>query len=108
MITQAPTPPVELHSRPVAPLFIGPGNCEHLIGHRPRWVRKQAERLGVPVLRPAGSRKWLIDAIAFKAALEREGIAPKPSEAAAAEPSDEQVHAAMRDQVGLRRAGSRP
>jgi len=99
---------IELTSQPAAPVFLGPANCEQLVGHRARWVRQQAERLGVPVMRPAGSRKWLIDAAAFKAALEREGLALKPAEPVEPEPGSEDELAAMRSKLGLRRAGGRP
>lgn len=90
---------------PVAPLYIGPGNCELLIGHKPRWTKRTAIKLGVAVLTVPGSRKWLIPASLFAAALEREGVSTSAPTAAAIEEGSEDELAAMRERLSMRRAG---
>lgn len=92
-------------SSPVVPLYIGPANCEQVVGHKPRWVRETAEKLGVPIHRPPGSRKWLIPAAAFMSALEKAGLLQEPQQPTVPEPGSAEELAAMRAHLGLRLIG---
>lgn len=90
---------------PVAPLYIAPGNCEQLIGHKPRWVKETAVKLGVPILRPPDSRKWLINAAQFMAAIERAGLVREPEVPHVPEPGSAEELEQMRASLGLRLVG---
>jgi hypothetical protein len=81
------------------PRYIGPRNCEAVIGHAWRWVRDHAKAWGVPILRV--DAKSLIDAEAFAAALEAHAVVDTSPEAEARRDAHELE--AMRERV--RRAG---
>lgn len=80
-----------MRAEPVAPIYIGPRNAEHVIGQSWRWCRDTARRLGVPVLRVGG--KPLIRAVQFAMALERA--------AELVELTPEQERQAMLDALGM-------
>jgi hypothetical protein len=65
---------------PVAPLFVGPANAQHIVGQPWRWTRDFARRAGVAILRVGG--KPLIRASELAAALEREAAIPPSAEVA--------------------------
>jgi hypothetical protein len=54
---------------PVAPVFVGPANVEHVVGWTWRYVRDLARAHGVPILCPAG--KPLIRLADLETAIER-------------------------------------
>ena len=84
----------------IAPLAIGPRNCEQMVGHPWRWLRDHADELGVEVIKIDG--KSCILAAPLLAALEMRATA-----APDAQPTDERHElAAMRARFGkVRRTG---
>ena len=78
----------------VTPIYIGPQNCEHVLGQNWRWTRDTAKRLGVPVLRVGG--KPLISVAELVPALERDAGATQ----ATALTDDEELEQ-MRASLGL-------
>ena len=69
-----------------APLSIGPKNAEALTGLSWRWLRDNAEDLGVEVVRVGG--KSFIPAGSLREALERRALS---TEGSAAEPDEEEL-----------------
>jgi len=93
------TEPARTLATAVAPIYIGPQNCEHVLGQNWRWTRDTAKRLGVPVLRVGG--KPLIRVAELVPALERDA----GQEPAAAIDDDELEQ--MRATLGLVRISER-
>lgn len=83
---------------PVAPLLIGPRNCEAAIGQLWRWTRRFAEQAGVPIWRLG--TKTAIPAAPLMRALEAHAAAhqPPPRELTDAEHED-----AFLAKLGLKR-----
>lgn len=88
----------------VAPLYVGPRNVEHVIGHSWRWTRTTAKRLGVSVLQVGG--KPLIRVSELQAAIERESRRAAPAAVPAPPVTDDDEQAAMVARLGLRRRAS--
>lgn len=97
------------HERPglavVAPLAIGPANCEPMLGVSWRWLRDHAAELGLEVVR-VGSKSF-VEAAPALAAIRRHGVPCPPSEGRSEDPtpSPEPVDEleAMRRRLGKRR-----
>lgn len=89
----------------VAPLAIGPANCEAMLGVSWRWLRDHAAELGLTVLRVDG--KPFVDAAAAIDAIRRHGKAPPPpadeGEKMSDPPSPGDELAALRAKLGKRR-----
>lgn len=83
----------------IVPLTIGPGNAVGMTGVSWRWLRDNAERLGVPIWRVGG--KSMIPAAPLLRALEREA-AQEPREL-----TDEQERQRLRSQLGMERIPQR-
>jgi hypothetical protein len=90
---------------PVLPLYVTSRNCELVVGLTARRTRELAEEYGVPIIRPEGSNKWLISAVALIEALERAGKLQAPEAPSVPEPGSADELEAMRAKLGMRRAG---
>lgn len=100
-------PPRELQMKPlqqadiaVGPITIGPRNAMEMTGVPWRWLRDNAERLGVPIWRVGG--KSVIPAGQLLEALARHA-APKEAQ----ELSDEEEREILRQQLGMKRVPHR-
>lgn len=82
----------------VAPLAIGPANCEAALGVNWRWLRDHAEALGLTVLRVDG--KPFVEASAALEAIRRHGA---PQVEAASAPEHVEDIETIRARLGLRR-----
>ena len=84
----------------IAPLTIGPANAVGMTGVSWRWLRDNAERLGVPIWQVGGKR--MIPAAALLRALEREAAQQEPREL-----TDEEERQRLRSQLGMERIPQR-
>jgi hypothetical protein len=84
----------------IAPLTIGPANAAGMTGVSWRWLRDNAERLGVPIWRVGG--KSMIPAAPLLRALEREAAQQEPREL-----TDEEERQRLRSQLGMERIPQR-
>jgi hypothetical protein len=84
----------------IAPLTIGPRNAAEMTGVSWRWLRDNADRLGVPIWHVGG--KSMIPAAPLLEALQREAAAREPREL-----SDEEERENLRHQLGMQRVPQR-
>lgn len=91
---------VERCNETIAPITIGPGNAVDMTGVSWRWLRDNAERLGVPIWRVGG--KSVIPAVPLLQALAREAARQEPREL-----SDEEERETLRRQLGMERIPQR-
>ena len=84
----------------IAPITIGPGNAVGMTGVSWRWLRDNAERLGVPIWRVGG--KSMIPAAPLLRALERVAAQHEPREL-----TDEEERQRLRSQLGMERIPQR-
>jgi hypothetical protein len=89
--------------QPVAPITIGPKNCEQAIGAPWRWTRAKAVELGVPLLEIDG--KTVIEAEALLAAFKKHGALRETERLQMAEPGSADELAMMRQRLSERRVG---
>ena len=92
--------PIKRAGESIAPLTIGPGNAVEMTGVSWRWLRDNAERLGVPIWRVGG--KSMIPAGPLFEALQREAAPKEPREL-----SDAEERENLRHQLGMQRVPQR-
>lgn len=92
--------PVRTAEVAISPITIGPRNAVDMTGVSWRWLRDNAQRLGVPIWRVAG--KSMIPAAPLLRALEREAAQQEPRAL-----TDEEERERLRRQLGMERIPQR-
>jgi hypothetical protein len=92
--------PIKRADEAVAPITIGPRNAVEMTGVSWRWLRDNAQRLGVPIWRLGG--KSVIPAAPLLRALEHEAAQQDPRKL-----TDEQERERLRRQLGMERIPQR-